>query len=260
MEKVSIANFRIPNNFVLLKPDPDYEFVEVPVNSGILDSSGEPVKFWIGKDPESDARHYGVTGTVIVTPDKLVFNKKQMKELRGQQENLDISQQVAMARLNENSMSLDVDMELECGDKVWFHYVAQINAVTENLLVDTIEEGMCFLVRYEDLYCYERNGQVELINGWVWIQRIEKEKDVHGIEIQYDKKNAFEKNRAIIVKAGKAVRDYLDGEPEDPISFHGGEEVAYHDKIGFEMEYSLHRKLTDKPTLSIRRRHIMAVI
>lgn len=261
MEKISLANFSIPFNYLLIKPDPDFEFIEVDPKSG-FEVNNEPVKIWIGYNTETHARHFGITGKVLAVPDTLVFNKQKIDDYKKQIGSVRmVSDQIAVAALMGASQEIDVDMEVETGDKVWFSYLCQLNAVLEQLLIDTEEHGMCFLVKYEDLYCFERDKEKTLVNGWVWIQRAKKEeKTASGIELQLDEKNKYQNGRAMIVKAGKPVKAYMDGTKEDPIAFHGGEQVVYNSHAGHPIEYSMHRKLHEEEVYSIRRRHIYAIL
>lgn len=239
MKTISLKTFRIPANYVLVKPDPDFEFVKIKPESE-FSALTEEVEIQIGYTSETHARHYGISGTVVVLPEQLIFNPKK--------------------RPNKISMPFDVEMELQINDKVFFDYLCQINAVTDKLIIDTEEHGLCFLCKYEDLYCYERNGEVELINGWVWIKRIEKDKEVKGIELQLSDKNKFLSGQAIVVKAAKPVRKYMEGMSEDPIEFKGGEHIIYDPRFGHEMEYSMHRLLSEDEVLSIRRKNIYSVV
>lgn len=261
MEKISLKDFNISNNYVLIKPDPDYEFVEVAPESQ-FEINGDPVKIWIGYNSETHGRHFGITGKVVALPERLVFNKKKIEKYKKRLGSTRLlSDQINIAVLMESSQEIDVDMELKLDDKVWFSYLCQINAVTNKILIDTVEHGMCFLAKYEELYCYERNGNIELINGWVWIRRIEREKTTKsGIELQLSESNKYQNGHAEIVKFGNPVRDYMDGKKEYPWEFNGGEQVVYAKKMGHPIEYGMHRKLTEDEIYSIRRKHIYAVL
>ncbi len=239
MRTISLTTFKIPANYILIKPNPDFEFVKIKPESE-FSALTEEVEIKIGYTSETHARHYGVSGTVLVLPEQLIFNRTR--------------------RQDKITMPFDVDMELEIGDKVFFDYLCQIRAVSDKLIVETEEHGMCFLCKYEEVYCYERNNEVSLINGWVWIERIEKEKEAAGLELVLDDKNKFIKGQARVIKAGKAVRKYLEGGSEDPIEFFGGENIIYDPRMGHEMEYSMHRLLTDKEVLSVRRKNIYAIV
>ena len=261
MEKISLVDFKIPFNYLLIKPDPDFEFIEVDPKVGFK-VNNEPVKIWIGYNTETHARHFGITGKVIAIPDRLVFNGQKVENYKKQIGSVrTVSDQIAIADLMSASQEIDVDMEVITGDKVWFSYLCQLNAVTNQLLVDTVEQGMCFLVKYEDLYCYERKGEVSLVNGWVWIQRVKREtKTAFGIELQVAEKNQFINGRAMIIKSGNPVKAYIDGSREDTTGFNGGEQVIYNSKAGHPIEYGMHRKLHDDEVYSIRRKHIYAII
>lgn len=261
MKKISLSNFSIPQNYVLIKPDPDYEFIELPPGSE-LEINNEPTKIWVGYTSETHGRHFGITGQVLCVPDKLVYNKKRIEKFKKQVGALwNFGDQITVAALMGASMHIDTELEVEVGDKIWFSYLCQINAVVDKLLIDTEEHGICFLAKYEDLYCREREGELELINGWVWIQRIERtRKTESGLELQFSDKNLYENGHAVIVKAAKPLKGYMDGGSDYGLDINGGEQVIYNAAMGHPMEYSMHRKVTEKEVLSIRRKHIYAII
>jgi len=261
MEKISLKNFRIPANYILIKPDPDFEFVEIETKDSIF-GPAKKVQLKVGYTSETHGRHFGITGKILAVPDKLVFNKSRIMKYKDRIGSARlVSDQIKVAVLMGASQEIDVDMEVKIDDKVWFSYLCQINAVTKELLIDTEEHGMCFLAKYEELYCYQRNGEIELINGWVWIQRIERNDETEsGLKLQLSASNKYENGHATIVKAGKPVNGYMDSKSEYPWDFNGGEQVVYASKMGHPVEYSMHRDLHDKEVLSIRRKHIYAVL
>lgn len=259
MKKINLEKFKIPSNYVLIKPEPDFEFIKVEPKNKFSGESG-PVEILIAHTTETHARHFSITGTVLVNPEKLIFNKKRIKDFKRGRAN-DESRREGVARLMEASLEIDVDIDTEVGDKVWFSYLCQLNAVIHKLIIDTEEHGICFLIKYEDIYCYQRKDAVFLINGWVWIKRVERSRKTDtGLELQFSTKNTHEPNWAIIIKSSNPVRDYMDSKPEGSINFNGGEQVIYNDKMGHPLEYGLHRELTDDEVLSVRRKHIYAVI
>lgn len=251
MQQADTERLRILYNYVLVKPDKDYDFVSV----------GDDIKLKIAYNSETHGRHFGITGTVIKTPEQLLYLKNEVDVIkygigliRTESEGIQISNMV------NSSLSADVDNDLKEGDKIWFDYLCQINAVTDNLLVKT-EHGICFLIRYDEIYAYQRDdNDVELINGWIWIRRIEKDKSLGGLELHYADNHKYQSGMAEVVRASKAVRSYIDGNTESQIYLKGGETVLYNHKMGFPMEYAAHRQLTDTEVLNIRRKDIYAVL
>src|SRR5690606_6513641 len=140
------------------------------------DSEGaKPSKLLIGHDIEKMARHYSVTGKVLKVPERLAFHGNiidKFKEHIGP--NRSYAERVMLSEMNDASLSIDVECELEAGDKVWFDYLAQIASWEEMLIVDVEGYGQCFFVRYDQFYCAERNGEIHLLNGYVWIEKVKK--------------------------------------------------------------------------------------
>lgn len=259
MNKISLDSFSISRNYVLIKPDPDFEFIEITTEDSLYGPS-KTVELQVGYTSETHGRHFGITGKILAVPDHLIFNKSRIDNYKKRiGSSRSVSDMIKISCLMEDSNELDTDMELQLGDKVWFSYLCQINAVTDGLIIDIEEHGLCFLARYEELYCFERNGEIELINGWCWIDR--KEEDTvspSGLQIQFSDKNKYQSGIGFVIKSGKPVRNYIDGSREYPWAFKHGDEVIYSKKMGHPMEYSLHRKLTDREVYSVRRKHIYA--
>jgi hypothetical protein len=265
MIKIDLSTLRIPQNIILVKPDDDFKYIELKPQSE-LSVIKEPVILEIGYDPLSNAKHYSITGKILAVPERLIFNKKQVEKIINGKtnKNITLSDRIAISELREASLDNDVDMELIVEDKVWFEYLSQVTAITENLVVDVKDHGLCFFIRYDRLYSYQRNEEeMELINGWIWIQKVDAVKKTEtGIDLELSESNQFKPNLGMIVKASNPVRNYLETyeEGEDLIGFNGGEQVVYDGRFGYEAEYDTHRKLNDKPTFSIKRKHIIAVL
>ena len=265
MIKIDLSTLRIPQNYILVKPDDDFKYIEIEPDNQ-FSALKESVKLEIGYDPLSNAKHYSITGKILAVPERLIFNKKQVeKRINGKSnKNLSLSDKIAISELREASLDNDVDMELIVDDKVWFEYLSQVTAITENLVVDVKDHGLCFFIKYDRLYSYQRNNEeMELINGWIWIQKVDAiKKTATGIDLQLSEDHQFKPNLGMIVKASNPVRNYLETyeEGEDLIGFNGGEQVVYDGRFGYEAEYDMHRKLNHKPTFSIKRKHIIAVL
>lgn len=259
MEKISLKDFKIAYNYVLIKPDPDFEFIEVKQNSAFLSAIEQP-KIWLGYNSETHGRHFGITGKILAVPENFIYNKEEIVKFKEHVGSLwNYGDQLIISDLMRESNEIDTEIEVEIGDKVWFSYLCQLNGVVKELLIDTVEHGMCFLARYEELYCRERAGELELVNGWVWIERLERENVAEsGFELHLSNKHRYQNGRARVIKTARPLRGFIDGGSDTDIDVKEGDEVIYNSKMGHSAEYHLHRKLTNNEVLSIRRKHIYA--
>ena len=188
---------RIPYNYVYIKPDPTDEIV-LP--------TGE--KLFLATNFEETA-HAPSTGTVLCVPEKLRFDREN----------------------GTASMNFEVDIELEVGDKVVFHYLTQENAKLDGR---EMEEG--FLVRYDQLYLAIRKDQVICLNGYIIV---EPESALIKTKLFLPDQATLRKAKqtGVVRYAGAPVRNYLHpthfSSRNEPIYPPGDEPVAVGDRICF---------------------------
>lgn len=257
MLKIELEKLRIPENLVLIKPDPDFEFVT------IHPEDGEDVKIWIGYDPETMAQHYGVTGKVLKLPEQLSFRLDALeKAKKGMSTHRTPGEAKLINDITTSSLDYEVENELQEGDKVWFDYLNQISVFDEKRLVEVEGHGICFFVRYDTLYCYERDNEIKLLNGWVWIERL-KADDITpaGLHLPGSRKETRVPKKARIVKASVPIKRYKDKyHSEEPVELKEGQEILFDDRFGHPVEYELHRTIHNKEVLCIRRKNMYAIL
>jgi len=71
-----LSNLQIKTNYVLIKPEKDIE----ELKSGLLVKAGEEDKS--RQLANTEARHYNITGTVLLVPQSLIFRGREIKQLR----------------------------------------------------------------------------------------------------------------------------------------------------------------------------------
>lgn len=267
--EVSISTFKIPFNHLLIKPDPDHETM---VTKGGLELHVARHKL-DPRDGEEDpnkkedfiAKHFSITGTVITTPERMVYHGYTIKSIKNKagDRNLTIGELLTIQQLTADSLELDTPCEVKVGDKVWFHYMEHFNAAQQARIIQTKEHGECFLMKYDSLFCYERDGEQFPINGWVWIQqKFYEESEVlseSGIYLS-SLEGKPKKNQAIIIKAATPIRDYMDSDTFDgEDELEPGTEIYYNSKHGTPLEHEYHLTKGVPDVIKIRRRHILGI-
>ena len=109
------------NNMVIIRPDKENDRYESSHMSFRIDTSYNP------------QYHYPRTGTVIVVPELKYRNDGK-----------------------EDGLSVDVPMELEVGDKVWFDYMN---------MKEPKWAGTNIMVDYDQVFAYERGGVQNRVVG-----------------------------------------------------------------------------------------------
>ncbi len=62
--------------------------------------------------------------------------------------------------------------EIKVGDNIYFEYNVLLD---ESAFVDSDENGEVYKVPYQSIYCYVRNEEITMINGWVFVKSVERE-------------------------------------------------------------------------------------
>lgn len=268
---VSIRSLRIPQNHVLVKPDEDHQTFKtkggLELHVARHEISSEEKEIAQRKDGDFIAKHYSITGKVILIPEQMVYHGYQVKKLKkpytkGERIPLHIQKQIMM--LTQASLELDTECEVNPGDKIWFHYMEHLNCAQQGRVIDTIEHGECYLMKYDSLFCYERNGNQVPINGWVWIQQQryspEETKTASGI-ILSTLEGKPKKNHAVIIASAKPIRDYLDSEYCDgDVELLPGMHIYYNSKHGTPLEHEYHITAGVPDVIKIRRRYILGIL
>lgn len=62
--------------------------------------------------------------------------------------------------------------EIEVGDKIYFEYNVLLD---ESAFVDRDPDGEVYKIPYQSIYCFVRNEEIHMINGWVFVKSVERE-------------------------------------------------------------------------------------
>lgn len=250
---IDISNIRIPSNYVLIKPDPDHEKV------------GEII---IGKDNPTEARHYSITGTVLATPEKLIYNGRKIAELKKGA----IIDNTEIQRLHKQSIEFDVPMELKTGDKVWFHYNEQFNARTQGQGIET-KDGYAIFMRYDSLFAYKRiDHPLTPVNGLIFVEPITdivvedgrnliKHESGIDIVVLNKEKKLRKQQLGKVIRVGVPCDGYLNHGLYDSDCVQEGDTICYARQLATPFEYDLHRTVEDNRELfKVRRKDIYYII
>lgn len=246
----SLANIEIQNNYLLIKPDKDFEKLKM----GLL----------IGTIPMTEARHYSVTGTVLIAPKRLIYRGEQIKKLRaktgGRFGDDDIKE---LKNIVVGSMEYKTDLELQPGDKVWFDYLAHINANTEMKTMDIAGHGECFFIDYSRCFIREREGERIPINGYIWIKQVYRNsRDLGSGLIEPETVDNRVPGHAVVVKTGKPIQEYLSALHSDfpDTEIKEGDLIAFAENAATPLEYTLHETDGLQKLFKIKRKDIHGVI
>lgn len=254
MDKAS--NIKIKQNYVLIKPEKDIE----QLKSGLYIQAGQENKK--RGLANTEARHYNITGTVLVVPDKLIYRGEQLKKIRKRTRGIynDYDVKELQAAVN-GSLEYQTEIEIQAGDKVWFDYIAHINANTEMKTVQVEGHGECIFVNYSQLFIRERENEKIPINGWIFIRKISTDRTLTSGLILPMSANVLVKNQAEVVIIGKGHDDYLSVKHTDFWfkEVKPGDKIIYNEALATPLEYEIHETEGLEKLFKIKRKDIQAI-
>jgi len=147
-------------------------------------------------------------------------------------------------RGHPDSLSDDVDMEIEKGDEVIFHYNTIIVALKNQAYMEVDGEKL-FIVRYDRLFAAIRDGEVIPLNGNVFVEPEIKVYDEYlpGLFRPDITKEEISCTRGVVRYKGCLVRQYAMDVPADEDDVEVGDKVLFHRNDSIPLEYEMHRTL-----------------
>lgn len=256
MRLIDITTLRIPSNYVLIKPDLNFDTFQI---------KGRETGLHVAPWGINQASHISVTGTVYKVPDRLVYRGKQVKRMRSDLR--DISEENKLLPvLRSQSMSYDVPMEIKVGQKVYYEYTTRLSAMKEGRIIDTTD-GEMMLVPYDIIVMAFKAGtdmnnvqpgNVTMLNGFMLIKPLEYalERDLSGVRGVRTEMDLFrpvsEEEKYVrfnnigfanVIVAGCKVNDYIDfdkGRSDDMIVGRTGQRIAYDNRMQKRLEVEHH--------------------
>lgn len=219
-------------NVVLVKPS--------RANDELLLAGGE-IRLWLDTTFEPE-KHAVTAGTVVKCPPSIYFNPEMGADI--------------------NSNDVDCDMELQEGDKVFWHYLCEAE-VMENHAYVVCDRIIYYLLKYEDIFCAERNKEVVMINGWILLSPIAQEEINTFLQLPENTVSKHSSKWAKVEHTGVPVRRYRDPLHRDVkdggIKVEAGDVVLYTSESDALLQYELHASLGEnKKFFRMRRCDIVA--
>jgi len=220
---IDIKTAITPYNFVLIKADPNYDFVEIPTPDG-------KVSIQLSYFNQDKSKYLSISGTVIMLPKETWFfaNKG---DGSGDEFN-------AMVR---NSLEFDAPFDVQVGEKVFFDYREQIDVETECRLVRTEEHGLCVLVRQDRIYGVYRDGDLCPVNGYIFFLRdqLPDKLELNSGILLVRTHDKYEMNTATVLAADEKCRAHLEREHEPDMPLQKGDRILLMKKRGFRISYEV---------------------
>lgn len=197
--------------------------------------------------------HVNITGLVRAVPEKLLFFKKEIDEIKnefGGTQNCPIDRVEEIRELTMRSVQFDVSMELKENDFIYFHYNVHAAAERDGLI---LREGknLLILIPYDMIFLAIRNEKIIPVNGWVLIEPIKEEGSLMLIERRPSQ------TKGVISHMGSPVRNYLAYPDEtDDDFFKTGDTVLFRKNRSIPVEWSIHKSL-DKKYQKLQRKDLL---
>lgn len=243
VNEINLNTLKTLNNLVLVKPDPNYDFVELQGEDG-------KVKIYLSYSDKEEANHVSITGDIIAICNDLVFSDDLLSKSKqfGQEEK---------AAKMRSSMPFKTKLNLKVGDKIYFDYHNHFNAENEGRLCKVEGIGYCLLMKYDQVYGKQINNKFVPINGWVLFKRHQEEAEYQtdsGLTV-IKKTNMYGSQIGEVIAADTWVESYLDGGKEEKITFKEGDKFIFKKNFGYRIAYSVHAGDMAEYEV-IKRRHI----
>jgi co-chaperonin GroES (HSP10) len=248
IEQISLEDFELTSNFILIKGGLDYNYIEIP---GPL---GTKVQLELCEIVRNEPEKKCITGTVLRVPKELSFHGELNHHERGKTIADD-----EFCSLMRTSMPHKTVLNVKEGDNVIFDYKMALDAESEGRLLNVEGHGYCLLMGYESLYAKESDGDLVPLNGWVFALRDQNPNTwttENGL-IVVEKVDKYGSKYATILKADHPI-EYLDKNlSEPPIPLNHGDRVILQRGFGYRIASDRYAgKLLGVE--AVRRRNILA--
>lgn len=162
---------------------------------------------------------------------------------------------------SSNSLDFDTEMELEEGDKIFFHYLASLKAVEGNDYYEDEEGNTYFGISYDSIFMAQRGDEVIPVNGYIIAEPVYEKSVNTSIELPESKEKEENVNKAKVKYIGKPnkgyrMRDYTDEMEEE---LEPGDII--HHNCAVPLQHSIHNEIEGRGKIFYRlqRKNIHAV-
>jgi co-chaperonin GroES (HSP10) len=267
---ISIKNIRIPYNYVLILPDPDFDTYQFGgKETGII---APTYTYKDGNRVDAKNKNFATTGTVFGVPDKIRFTREKIKAIsasiitqrNGQNVMADSSLLYKINHLKESGCRFETENELQVGDKVKFSYQMHLKAH----YFDTQEGSMCFM-KYDDIYM---TVDGKMINGYILVDPAKRDTVQEGAATFIESKSGlllpklgetYKRSarwmEGSVLHAGKPIKGYFDFADYDDEDFEvlSGDKIIFDPRTALQYETNNHLQLADRKLYLIQRKDIL---
>lgn len=213
--------------------------------------------------PLFDPQFYrGISGEVVSIPDKIRFDghtiSKIKKRIPGKK--LPSFFLTRVQWLKFLSSNVEVPLEMEIGDKVYFQFNQNIDCLENGRFVE--EDGdIYFFIPYNECICVVRGEQVIPLNGYILVEPIpmtQEDKIIQGVELVLMEEYVTQKG--IVKYTGAPAQAYLDNvnlKDNDDIKAGMTVYFAFNDNV--PIEYDLFQEINKgKPIMYMHRQAVLS--
>lgn len=168
-----------------------------------------------------------------------------------------------MAR-NPMSLTFDVGVEVEPGDKVFFHYLMKELVETSGMVFKDENDDPLWLVPYDQIFFAIRKDKFVPVNGFILVELLEG--DLHtdsSLMIPDSAKNLKSTKFAKIIHAGEPVRGFA-SEPDEveyADDMKEGDIVMYSPHSDLPIQFEIYNDVKhDGSLVRMQRKDVVAVI
>lgn len=207
----------------------------------IILSNGKKLYLDITFEPE---QHAPCVGVVKKVPRRLHYSRKSA----------------------DRSVEFKVDIELKVGDNAFFHYLVPQHCMNEGRWVEVEDDGIYFLVKYDEIYCAHRGPEkdVIMVNGWILIYPVTKAAFSSSTLIVPEHLQEVQKtNEGIVAFVGSPVQEYFYQQniKETSDDLKVGDHIMFEPDSDIPLQYPMHRNLKEKKTFfRMQRKDILGII
>ena len=162
------------------------------------------------------------------------------------------------------SLSFDVGIEVEPGDKVFFHYLMKELVETSGMVFKDENNEPLWLVPYDQIFFSVRNNKFIPVNGFILVELLEGDTHKDGIlEMPDTVKNLKSTKFAKIIHAGESVKRFA-SEPKEveyKDDMKEGDIIMYSPHSDLPIQWDLYNDVkSNKKLFRMQRKDVVSVI
>lgn len=136
-----------------------------------------------------------MTGIVAKVPEKLIFLTRMVFNLEW-----DGAEAIS---------DFDVDMELQEGDQIIFHYLSLHRAQKNGLIMHDKQDRIYAMIRYDKIYLAKRGDEYLSVNGQIILEKVRNESSIISNHIEIFMRNIMSLNVGKVRHVASPVKRYF---------------------------------------------------